>query len=579
MTAAKTAVWEEYQSGLGYQSQMGFANDFPAFEAFKEGEQWPAATPRTRNLPRPVFNIVDMFIRTKRAAICNQPLTIQYSPMEYSADVMAAEMATQGASDFTDYARQLWETCNQDELNNEMVDDAATLGTGILHYFFDVSVEGFGEHPYMGEIRGETLDPLNVFPGDPQCRDVQRQPYIIISQRRDASDVRAMAEAAGLDEAQLKLIAGDDRTENEGYTSAKYELRHRKKVTLLTKYYRDDSGAVMFDRCTETVEIIKGQSLTPKGAPRAIRLYPIVVMNWYTRKKCLFGIGECQTLIPAQKAVNFLKAMELLSAQQTAWPKMILKPGAINQQITNEPGEIITDHYGNGVGVSYLNPPVMSSGASALAQSILDLMRTTSGVSEAATGESMGASMAASAIIALQSQARKPIEEVQSHFWRAIKAVGAIWEEMVKAYYDTERNITSEEINEGEDPADRTRAFTGRDYADIGFRLRIDVGTSSQYSESLTMSTLDNLFASGAIDKFDYVELAPQNVIPFREKLKARWKARGEQKQALMQEVMTEMQNAAMQDPGALPGMEQPTGTEGTPLPQIPSAPALPAGR
>lgn len=574
--AAKTTVWEEYKAGLEYQTQMGFATNFPAYEAFKEGEQWPQATQRTKNLPRPVFNIVDMFIRTKRAAICNQPLTIQYSPSEYPIDVDAAELATQGASDFTDYARQLWEDCRQDELNNELVDDAATLGTGVLHYFFDNSVRGYGEHPYVGEIRGETLDPLNVFPGDPQCRDIQRQPYIIVSQRVDAEAVKLLAKEAGIKDEQLRLISGDNKTENEGYTAAKYELKNRRKLTLLTKYYRDNDGGVVFDRCTETVEIIKAQPLTPAGAPRPITLYPIVVMNWYGRKKSMFGIGECQTLIPAQKAVNFLKAMELMSAQQTAWPKILTKQGALHQTITNEPGEVIVDHYGNGPGISYLNPPAMSSGASALAQSIFDLMRTVSGVNEAATGESMGTSMAASAIIALQSQAQKPIEEVQSHFWRAIKSVGAIWAEMIKAYYDTERNITSEEITDGEDPADRTRGFTGRDYADVDFRLRIDVGTSSQYSESLVMSTLDNFLARGYIDQFDYVELAPRNVVPFADRLKKRWSDRDEQMNIMRQQVMQEIQAQGM----PLPGMEQPTGVEGTPLPQIPHAPTLPtAGR
>jgi len=581
MSAATTKLWDEYRAGLEYQSSMGFAADFPVFEAFKEGDQWPAATQRTRNLPRPVFNIVDMFIRTKRAAIVNQPITIQYTPSEYAADPGAASLASNGAKDFTDYARQLWESCEQDELNGELVDDAATLGTGVLHYFFDSSVRGRGEHPFTGEIRGETIDPLNIFFGDPQCRNVQRQPYIIIAQRVDAEKVREQAKAEGLAKDQLKLISGDDRHEHEGYDAARKELSNRKKVTVLTRYYRKN-GAVVYDRCTEHVEIIRERSLTPDGSAYTITRYPVVVLNWYKRKKCIFGIGECQTLIPPQKAVNFLKAMELMSAQQTAWPKTIVKPGAINQPITNEPGEVLTDYCANGTGIAYLNPPAMSSGASALAQSIFDLMRTVSGVNEVTTGEPIGSNIAASAIIALQSQATKPIEEVQSHYWRAIKQVGAIWEELIKAYYNTERNITTSDISEDDDPANSTRPFLGAAYADVGFRLSIDVGTSSEYSEALAMSTLDNFLNRGFIDQFDYVELAPQNVVPFREQLKKRWADRDAQKQALLQQVMAEAQNMAAQPPmlpdaGAEPtGVVHPAGVGGADLPAIPKAPGLP---
>lgn len=569
-----TRVWDEYQAGLTYQKSMGFAEDFPAFEKFKEGEQWPAATARTRNLPRPVFNIVSMFIRNKRSAIVNQPITIQYSPVEYSTDENAAELASGGARDLTDYARQLWDNCGQDELNGELIDDAATLGTGVLHYYFDNSVKGGQERPYVGEIRGEVIDPLNIFFGDPQQRDVQRQPYIIIAQRLDARAVKEMAKAEGLKKDQLSLICGDDRHENEGYDAAKKELSNRRKVTVLTKYSRKD-GAVVFSRCTETVDIITERPLTPDGAAYIIKKYPVAVMNWYRRKKCIFGIGECQTLIPAQKAVNFLKAMELLSAQQTAWPKLIVKPGAINQPITNEPGETLTDYYGNGTGVAYLNPPAMSSGASALADSIFDLMRTVSGVNEVASGEPIGSNVAASAIIALQSQAIKPIEEVQGHFWRTIKQVGAIWEEMIKAYYKQERNVTVSDMSDETDPAERTRAFTGAAYADIEFALKIDVGASSQYSEALAMATLDNFLAAGYIDQFDYVELAPDNVVPFKEQLKKRWKEKDAQKQALLQQLTAEMQSAPVPVMDAPSGLTHPAGAGGAALPPVPTAPTI----
>jgi len=53
--------------------------------------------------------------------------------------------------------------------------------------------------------------------------------------------------------------------------------------------------------------------------------------------------------------------MMLLSVQQTAWPKIIAKVGALTQTVTNEPGEILTDHFINGEGIKYMQPPNFSS--------------------------------------------------------------------------------------------------------------------------------------------------------------------------------------------------------------------------
>ena len=85
----ETAIWQEYENGIDYQRRMGFRERFPEYIRFKEGDQWPPATARTRNLPRPVFNIVEMFIRTKRAAVLNPHIAMTYLPV--------TEEAAQGA--------------------------------------------------------------------------------------------------------------------------------------------------------------------------------------------------------------------------------------------------------------------------------------------------------------------------------------------------------------------------------------------------------------------------------------------------------------------------------------------------
>ena len=207
----------------------------------------------------------------------------------------------------------------------------------------------------------------------------------------------------------------------------------------------------------------------------------------------------------------------------------------------------------------------------------------------------LGANIAASAIIALQNQAKTPIEDVQKRFYRCIKQVGKIWEELIKAYYHDERNITVDG-NKTEDEANRTRPFTGTAYANCEFELQIDVGASSEYGEVLSQATLDKLWERGDITTDEYIELAPHNVIPFKERLKQMRSERGANIEAQLQslansnpQMLIQIAQMAMQMSGQIMpqqnagadnltnAMIKPAGVGGADLPSIPKAPTIPA--
>ena len=546
-----TKLWQQYEEGLTYQRQMGFRENFPKFIRFKEGDQWPAPTIRTRNLPRPVFNIVEMFIRTKRASVLSQPVRMTFFPGQVEAARRAE--AEQAAQDLTDYAQQLWDRTEQDTLNSEMVDDAATLGTGILHYYFDPTACSAGPYPDAGEIRGESIDPLNIVFGNPQERDVQKQPYLLIASRRSVREVREMARQYGVSQAQIDSIGREEATQSEEYDAARMELRGEDRCTLLTRYYRKN-GVVYFDRAVRSTDLVHGVCLSPKGRT-PITLYPVVVMPWKPRKKCIFGIGEAEGLLPNQKAINFNLAMMLLSVQQTAWPKLLSTPGAIKQPVTNEPGEHLIDYSAGGSGIRYLNPPAFGATAMNLSTIILELSRTIAGVSEVSTGEMTGTNMAASAIIALQTQAKAPIQEIQRRYWNVIRQIGRIWLELIRTYYVLERSISVRKNGETE-----TRTFRGSSYGGMDFDLTVDAGPSNEYGEVISQSVLDRFLDQGYITFDQYIELAPDGVIPFREKLR----------QLRAGEAVSENHSdSAAQEEGPSVHAVYPAGVEGVSLPGV----------
>ena len=540
ITKAKE-IWQQYIDGVRYQQSMGFTTDFPKFISFKEGDQWAAVTENTKNLPRPVFNITEMFIGAKRGAVTNQGLAITYSPMEVFDDKNQQVKAEQGAKDFTDFAKIIWEETEQEELNSEFADDAITLGTGILHYYWNPNEKGGNQLKWQGRMEGEVLDPLNVFFANPQKKKVQKQEWIIIQDRMTVKEARELAKREGIAEELIKLI-GADNNESGEYTSETKEVTDNDKITVLLKYFKKD-GVVYYSKSTANMVIVEDRLLTPvieEGIEPKYKmsLYPIALMICTRRKKCIYGLGEAKDIISVNKGVNQLKAMQLLNAIQCGNPALVTRPNAIRQKITNQGGQIITDHSPDGNGIRYLQPPTFSAEFSRLGNEIFDLARTTKRVTEVTTGETLGANMAAAAIIALQNQAKTPIDELQKRYLRTIKEVGKIWLEFFKAYYNMDRNMAVE----NEEGKVENRIFNGSNYADIDYKLKVEVAVATD-KETLAVSLLDAMREREDINKEQYVELMPDGAMPFKADIKEIWK---KEKQDVLVQAMGQIKQQQM---------------------------------
>ena len=531
-------IWKQYLDGVKYQQSMGFTTDFPKFISFKEGDQWAAVTENTKNLPRPVFNITEMFIRSKRAAVTNQGLSLVYTPLEVFDDEETQARAEQGAKDFTDFAKIMWENLDQEELNNEFVDDAVTVGTGILHYYWNANKKGGNQLKWNGDLQGEVLDPLNVFFANPHRKKVQDQEWIIIQDRMTVKEARDLARREGIAEELVRLI-GADNNESGEYTAETKEVTENDKITVLLKYFKKD-GAVYYSKSTSSLVIIDDRLLTPEveGSTYKMGLYPIALMSCIRRKKCIYGLGYAQDVIAINKAVNQLKAMQLLNAIQCGNPALVTRPNAIRQKITNQGGQIITDYSPDGNGIRYMQPPNFSTIFSQLGNEMFELARTTTGVTDVSTGETLGANMAASAIIALQNQAKTPIKELQNRYFSAIKEVGDIWLEFFKAYYNMDRNM----IVEDEEGKAENRIFNGSNYADIDYKLKVEVAVASD-KETLAVSLLDSMRQREDINKEQYVELMPDAAMPFKADIKEIWK---KEKQDVLVQALQQIQQQQM---------------------------------
>ena len=517
------SVEKQYKEGLAYKKQMNLLSNWAEYERFKAGDQWPAVTDKTRNLPRPVFNIIKQVINHKVASVMNENIKMVFTAMD------AEEGSTEfdGADKFTRYSETTWENVKQDQLNEEALDSGATTGPCIWHYYWDTNKKGGNTLKYVGDIKGEVIDPVNFFPGNPQNTRVQEQPFIIITHRDLVDNVRKQAEENGVKKEHLALIKPDSETEDQAYDMAKKELTEESKVTVITKYWKE-GGIVHF------MKVASGVVVTKKTNMQGMKLYPLALMQWERRKRSIFGVSDVEGIIPNQKAINFLMAMQLLSVQLTGWPKLIVDKTLVKQQITNTPGEVInvTGSQNGSIGnsIQYMTPGAVSNNAPNLVESFLSYTREIAGANDNALGEQDAGQLNATAIMLLQKASGVPLESIKRRFYQAMEDIGLIWAEFWRVYYNTDRMVS---LKDDEDE-DYTDVFNGSQYQDVDMNLKIDIGPSSSYSETLMMTSLDKLFDTQQITLEDYLQFAPKNVIPFKDRLLKKVQERQEQEQMMM---------------------------------------------
>ena len=499
------SIWQEYINDLDYKTAMGFVKAWPMYTNFIEGKQWPAATEETKFMPRPVINICDQTVENKRSNILSQQLKMQFRLKEKPEDESMEELA----KDFTDMAAETWYDIMYDSLLKEKTNDAISLGTGITHYYFDNDYVGGTKVKYVGKMCGENIDPMDLILGNNRLKPYQSQlqPFMTVKRRKNVSEVVETAKKHG---ENWDLIKPDKEVDsNEKYDSARVESRNGEEVTTLTKYYKKN-GEVWWTETTEKSIVRKPKRLSPTETK--FTLYPLDMLGMKRRRKCAYYRSFIEDIIPNQKALNWGIGMQLLSIQQTAWPKIIAKQGALAQTVTNSPGEILIDEspFGSGDGFKYMQMPNTPNTVPALMQSMLDMTRSVVGITEVSTGESIGANMAAAAIIALQNQAQRPNDDYMNDVVASVKREGEIWEMFFKCFYTFPRYIKSED----EEGNEISKLFDASKAKDVEFDLMVDVGPSSVFSESLQVAILDTMKAEGDIDKFQRARYYPKTAIP-----------------------------------------------------------------
>ena len=500
-----TEEWELYEKGKEYHHSIGLYDRVNTNERFYRGDQWEGV--QSNGLPTPVFNlfrrIIDFFVSTVQSGAVK---------MRFSADSPTAGKEGKSESEMTERLNRIvdfrWDKQKMDTLLANALRDAAVTGDAVCYTYWDPAVRT--GQAYTGDFVSVLVDNTNVFFGNPNSKSIEKQPYVLISQRETVSDLIAQAKQNGVPETEWKKIVPDDDTAHQSGDMAKKELENTRCISLI-KLWRGENGTIRFRKSVKNAVIKEDTDLM-------LSRYPLAVLNWTPVKSTWHGQAVATGLIENQIFINKGFAMVMKHMMDTAFSKVVYDSTVIDEW-SNRVGEAVA-----------VNGPVenvakvLSSGQ--MQAGMLDVLN----LAISATKEFMGATDTAlgdvaptntSAILALQQSSNLPLEGVKRALYQFVEDIGLVWLDFLFAYYDDARLVPV-----GKEGEIEYLPFMLSSQTDKLYSCRVDVGASSYWSEITTLNTLDNLLGLGQITLSQYLERLPDNLIPKKRELLEEVRAR-----------------------------------------------------
>ncbi|OMF38779.1 hypothetical protein BK133_00820 [Paenibacillus sp. FSL H8-0548] len=506
-----TTEWLQYQAGIDYNHRVNLYETVNRNEAFYAGEQWQGVV--ANGLPTPVFNIFKRVINYFIAAIMSQNTKLQFVPENVGEEpANEDEQSIKDAAELISaYSETLWEKNKMNQKLRQWLLDAAISGDACAYIWWNALIDT--AQPTKGDIEVDSVDNVNVMFGDPNNSKVKGQPYIIIVARELVESLKEQAKANKIPQEKIDLISSDEDTSYQSGNRSKIELDRKGensgKTTSLLKLWKKDDKVY-------AKKITKYTTIREEWETK-LSDYPNAHMNWDARKNSYRGQALGTGLIPNQVFVNKMFAMAMMSLMHTAFPKAIYNKSMVsgwNNQIGAAIGiEAVGPETNIGNVAQYLKPGDMSSQVFQLIELTIQQTKEMLGANDALLGNVKPESASGRSIIAVQQASSIPLENIKQNLYQFIEDIGYVWLDFMANYYGT-RSIDVEIMGKRE-----IREFDFSKLKDMKFRLKIDVGPSSYWSELTAMETLDALLESERITFEQYLNRVPAGMIPQKQEL------------------------------------------------------------
>lgn len=503
-------VYKRYDKGVSFNTQIGLYDTVTENENFFIGKQWEGV--EANGLPTPVFNFLKRVTLFQIATISSNNLSMQATPLNSTSRYGLSQLE-QVTDVINKQFAELFERNKIVTKVREFMRNAAVDGDGATYSWFDPEMDTGQEA--RGGIVTEIIENTRIIFGNPNERNVQEQPYIIIPMRKQVEYVKNLAEKNGVKKDDIDSIKAD----SEAYDN-KMDALTDDRVSMYIYLYRDfETGAIHSYKCTQNVELEPDKDTE-------LRYYPITWMNWDYIQDCYHGQALISQLLPNQKFVNKAFAMAMISLMTTAYPKIVYDKTRIPKWDSRVGAAIGVNGGDMNAIAKIIDPAQISPQISQFIDLAVNYTQNFMGASDAALGDTRPDNT--SAIIALQRASNAPLELVKLNMYESIEDLGRIYLDMMRVYYGSRyvqvKFLSKQEMNNQPlgmniQDANFNTPFDFSILNEIPMSLKLDVGASSYWSEITTVQTLDNLLMQGKIELVDYLERIPEGYVSKKQEL------------------------------------------------------------
>ncbi len=478
----ETDVWNLYSQAQMYARQTNIYESTDKNFRMYNGDQWAGL--KLKGIEPVQLNFIKPIINYKVGAISQNLWAIHYSAENIDIPEFI-ETARKTCELLNKKAAKIWEATYMDYMVRQICKNAAINGECPIYI-------NFNENKNMPEI--EVLNKTDIYFGNENHSDMQKQPYILLKKRMPVSLAKVLAEENGASKQEIQYILGDQETFEEAGDSAKEEKDNM--VTVVWKLWKENKNVYM-SIATRYCNIKENENT-------GLSLYPVTHMIWEEKQGSARGVGEITVgLIANQIEVNKTLMRRALVAKNTAYPQKVVNIDKIqNPSALNEVGGIIKV---SGMGVqnvqdafTNINPAQMSSDVERLQQDLIQTSRELASASQAASGDVDAEEASGRAILAVQQASQQPLVEQLGMIKKTIEDIARIELDMLKTYSEDGLEVE----NEVQDPMSgqttiQIEKIDGIVLKELQATVKVDVTPKSAYDKYAQERSIENLFIKG----------------------------------------------------------------------------------
>lgn len=506
----QTELWTLYEQGRDYCRMTGMFTDTDKNYRMYNGNQWEGLI--AKGIEPIQLNFIKPVVKYKVGNINSNLWTINYSSENFENKEFK-ETADDTCDMLNTKARKIWEKDNLDYKVRRITKDAAINDEGIMYVTYDEE---------KAIPINEIISKNDIFYGNENDSDIQKQPYILIKRRMPVYNVHQMALKAGVSEEKLKYIIGDNDNFEEAGEASKYEKDNM--CTVVTKMYKEQ-GTVHYEVATKYLDI-------KKDTDTGLSLYPVAHMIWEEKEGSARGEGEVRNLIPNQLETNKILMRSALVVKLTAYQtKVVNKDKISNPSDVNKVGATLFTKNGMQVEdvqkiVGYIPPAQMSPDVEKLRNELISSTRELAGAGDIATGDVNPESASGRAILAVQQASQQPLVEQLSSLKSFIEDLARIWLDHITTY--SQDGITLEKEVKDDLTGEDNIELVNVPYTvlqELQATVKVDITPKGAFDKYAQELSLENMFKAGMfnIQKLQelktYVKLLDPDSVSPKQKL------------------------------------------------------------